>query len=76
MKIISPETKEELLELLNNIFGKEYVTREEVFEVLGICALIDKTIFLSIAGCKEYYKIEEIADVLWKRSNYYEAEQD
>ncbi len=76
MKIISPETREELKDLLWEIFGCEVVEREVLFSRLGLTSPIDQAKFLSLAGCKTIFSIEEIADVLWGQSNYAEAERD
>ena len=68
--IINFESKQAFFKNVKAMFSQEYVTRNDLFSILGIKSPIDKNIFINRAGVKSGYQIEHVALVLWKLSNY------
>lgn len=72
-EVISPRTQEELEALLLEMYPDNRISASEFQATLNP---IDKAIIKSDLGIRNWYTPKELAQYLWKRSNYHAIEND
>ncbi len=71
----NPETKEDLHRVLAGMWPEGRVSRERLFEDLDIDNPLDRAKLLSILGVRAEFGVDEVADCLWRHSNYADLEE-
>ncbi|MBD1572504.1 MULTISPECIES: hypothetical protein [Vibrio] len=72
-EVISPKSQEELEALLLEMYPDNRIPASEFQAALNP---INKAIIKSDLGIRNWYTPKELAEYLWKRSNYYAIEND
>ncbi len=72
-EIITPRSQKELEELLREVYPDNRIPASEFQASLN---QIDKAIIKCDLGVRNWYTPKELAEYLWKRSNYYAIEND
>ncbi len=73
-EIVDPQSQEELEQLLLEMFPDNRINVNAFFEE-AFCKF-DKTIFIREKGHRNWMTPAELAEYLWKRSNYHELDSD
>lgn len=74
-EVVSPRTQEELQALLEEQWPDRRVPANEFHQLIQMNTL-DMSILKSHLGCnRAWYNTHELAEWLWKRSNYHDDDQ-
>ncbi len=72
-EVMNPRSQEELEALLCEMYPDNRIAASEFQSVLNP---IDKAIIKSDLGIRNWYTPKELAEYLWRRSNYHAIETD
>lgn len=73
-EILNPQTQEELEQLLLEMYPDNRIHIPTFFE--GAFCRFDQSIFIREKGHRNWMTPNEMAQYLWKRSNYHELDND
>ncbi len=74
-KVLSPQSPDELEVMLREAYPDNRINAFEFQQILG-SPLAVSIIKSDLGSDRNWYSPKELADYLWHRSNYNEAEQD
>ncbi|NOU49963.1 hypothetical protein HG263_05360 [Pseudoalteromonas sp. JBTF-M23] len=67
--IVSPQSVEDVEVILKSHWPEGWIPVSEFFEKFGI-GRIDQNVIKSELGCVDVFKLVDVADLIWDRSNY------
>lgn len=73
-ELVNPQTQEELEQLLLEMFPDNRIHIESFFA--EVFCKFDRTIFIREKGHRTWMTPKEMAQYLWRRSNYHELDND